>query len=106
MLYLSKAFDGGLELLEKYLGRINLKVKNIFENVSLHPSKIISTLMFLLGTPGATSKTCTRNLDPDPEKLLKPKPGLSTRTLKRMNPEKHGINMGLKICLTLESYIL
>ena len=45
-------------------------------------------------TTWATSKTWTwtrtlKNLD----------------TLKNMNPEKHGINMGLKICLTLESYV-
>ena len=31
MPYLSKTFDGRLELLETYLGRIHVKVKNIFE---------------------------------------------------------------------------
>ena len=54
----------------------------------------------------ATSKTWTRALDPDPKNLEPEKPGpYKTWTLKSMNPEKHRINMGLKICLTLESYV-
>ena len=40
----------------------------------------------------ATSKAWTQTLDPDPEK-----PGpWKTWTLKNLDPEKHGINMGLK----------
>ena len=31
MSYLSKTFDSRLELLETYLGRIHVKVENIFE---------------------------------------------------------------------------
>ena len=41
----------------------------------------------------ATSKNWTQILDPDYEK---PGPGPRTRTLKNLDPEKHGINMGLK----------
>ena len=33
MPYLSKTLDGRLELLETYLGRIHVKVKNIFEKL-------------------------------------------------------------------------
>ena len=51
----------------------------------------------------ATSKTWTRTLDPDPEepgprKNLDPeKPGPGkTWTLKSLDPEKHGINIGLR----------
>ena len=51
----------------------------------------------------ATSKTWTRTLkNLDPEKSGSSK----TWTLKSINPEKYGINMELKICLTLESYVL
>ena len=50
----------------------------------------------------ATSKTWDRTLDPDPEK-----PGPSkTWTLKNLDPEKHGINIGLKNCLILASNVL
>ena len=43
-----------------------------------------------------TSKTWTRTLDPDPEKAGPGKPE-KTWTLKSLDTEKHGINMGLKI---------
>ena len=35
MSYLSKTFDGRLELLETHLGRIHVKVKDIFEKSEL-----------------------------------------------------------------------
>ena len=43
---------------------------------------------------------CT--LDPDPKKSGPWK----TWTLKNLDPEKPGINIGLKICMTLRSYVL
>ena len=66
----------------------------------------------------ATSKTWTRTLDLDSEKpgpwktltqknLDPEKPGpWKIWTLKNLDPEKHGINIRLKICLTLKSYVL
>ena len=51
----------------------------------------------------ATSITWTRTLDPDPGPWIRT---LKTWTLKNLDPEKPGINIGLKICLTLGSYVL
>ena len=58
MPYLSKTFDAWLKLLETFLGRIHVKVKNMFEkmitsySVFLRLSKFTLPLLFWQGTPG------------------------------------------------------
>ena len=47
--------------------------------------------------PWSRTRTRTRTLDPGPGPwILDPDPGPWTRTLKNLDPEKPGINIGLK----------
>ena len=63
---------------------------------------VSGSLTLILNLILATSKTWTRTLDPDSEK-----PGPWKKwTQKNLDPEKHRINIELKICLTLTSYVL
>ena len=72
----------------------------IFRDIFYLQMKVLRAKTELLLKPGTGPWTRTlKNLDPE-------NPGpWKTWTEKNLHPEKHGINIGLKICLTLGSYV-